>query len=253
VTVERGRDPRDYTLVAFGGSGPVHAVDLARALEIRRVLVPLAPGVFTAVGMLASDLQHHLVRAHPCVLTGLSLDAANRVLEALAGEGRAMLAAEGHGTGEVVLEFQADLRLVGQGAELTIPLADARFTPSGVEALREAFGREYATTYGYAPDEEIELVNLRSIATVRRAGRLELDALRSAARAGGPAGRRPVSFARGEPARDTVVLPRESLTGEPVAGPAIVESYDSTVVIPPGAEVAADARGNLVITVGRRP
>jgi N-methylhydantoinase A len=250
VTIERGRDPRDFTLVAFGGSGPVHAVDLARALDIRRVLVPVSPGVFTAVGMLASDLQHHLVRAHAAPLAALDHAAAGAVLADLAAEARALLAAEGYREEQMVLEFAADLRYLGQGSELTVPLASAAITPTAVAALHAAFRKEYATSYGHVPDEELELVNLRLVATGMRASRLDLRSVRLAddRAAAGPT-TRPVSFARGQARVATPVVPRARLA-EAVAGPVIVESYDSTVVVPEGATVGPDTCGSLLITLG---
>jgi N-methylhydantoinase A len=249
VTIERGRDPRDSTLVAFGGSGPVHAVDVARALEIRRVLVPIAPGVFTAVGMLASDLQHHFVRAHAGSLSTLDREAANGALAEMAREARATLAAEGYGDEAVALELQADLRYEGQGSELTVPLAGETLEATSLEALARAFRKEYATSYGYATDEDIEMVNLRLVATGVRAGRLDFRALEVADRPARP-GRRAVVFARGARPADTPVYARDAVRR--LAGPAIVESYDSTVVVPPGCEATVDACANLVITVGDR-
>jgi len=249
VTIERGRDPRDYTLVAFGGSGPVHAADIARALDVRRVLVPVSPGVFTAVGMLATDLQHHFVRAHPGVLSALDLAAATAALEALGEEARAALAAEGYARDAMRLEFQADLRYVGQGSELTIPLGGPALDAAAVAALRRSFAAEYATTYGYAGDEDLELVNFRLVATGLRAGRLQFRRLRAVAERGRAAtGTRPVSFERGAAATETPVLRRRSVGATPIPGPVIVESYDSTVVVPPGWTLAADEWGNLVMT-----
>ncbi len=251
VTIERGRDPRDYTLIAFGGSGPVHAVDVARALEIRRVLVPVSPGVFTAVGMLASDLQHHFVRAHAAKLSELAFDDGNATLEALAREARATLAAEGFADEAMRLAFQADLRYLGQGSELTIPLAGGRFTAEAVAALGRAFADEYAKTYGYASDEDLELVNLRLVATGMRASRLDFGAIRPAEERGARAsGTRPVAFERGAAAVDTPVIPRERVGATATRGPVIVESYESTVVVPPGCAVSADTAANLVITLG---
>ncbi len=249
VTIERGRDPRDSTLVAFGGSGPVHAVDVARALEIRRVLVPIAPGVFTAVGMLASDLQHHFVRAHAGSLSTLDREAANGALAEMAREARATLAAEGYGDDAVALELQADLRYEGQGSELTVPLAGERLDATNLDALAHAFRKEYATSYGYATDEDIEMVNLRLVATGVRAGRLDFRALAVADRPARP-GRRAVVFGRGARPADTPVYARDAVRR--LAGPAIVESYDSTVVVPPGCEATLDGCANLVITVGDR-
>src|SRR6185503_5395816 len=158
VTIERGRDPRDFTLVAFGGSGPVHAVDVARALEIRRVLVPISPGVFTAVGMLASDLQHHFVRAHAGALATLDRRAAASVLADMAREARVMLESEGYTADAITLAFAADLRYEGQGSELTVPLPDEGVGTAAIATLSARFRAEYATTYGYATDEPLELV-----------------------------------------------------------------------------------------------
>jgi len=248
VTIERGRDPRDLTLVAFGGSGPVHACDLAHALEIRRVLVPISPGVFTAVGMLASDLEHHVVRAHASTLAGLDVAAADRVLADLGREARATLASEGHAERDGIVEFLADLRYVGQGSELTVPLGGDAFTPATVAGLREAFRKAYAATYGYATDEDLELVNVRAIATAVRAGRLDLARVRVADDRPAPStALRLVAFARGTARVDTPVVPRAALQ-EPHAGPLIVESYDSTIVVPPGFTVSPDAAGNLMVT-----
>jgi N-methylhydantoinase A len=245
VTIERGRDPRELTLVAFGGSGPVHAVDLARALGIGRVLVPVSPGVFTAVGMLASDLEHHFVRAHAATLATLDLAAAGAVLADMAREARAALAAEGT-TG--TLQAFADLRYLGQGSELTIPLGAGELTPATVAGLRDAFGKAYAAAYGYATDEDLELVNFRMVATAVRAGRLDLARAETTAADGGAGGTRMVSFARGQDRVPTPVVGRGAVTG-PRTGPLIVESYDSTVVVPPGCAVAPDDAGNLVITI----
>jgi N-methylhydantoinase A len=255
VTIERGRDPRDFTLVAFGGSGPVHACDVAAALDVRRILVPVSPGVFTAVGMLASDVEHHFVRA----VGGLLGEPAARTraagrLDEIRREALATLAAEGYAPAQVRLEAQADLRYAGQASELTIPLpADGI---DKVDALRDAFQREYAATYGYASDEDLELVNVRCVATGVREHRLDFRAVSVAGDPAAP-GRRAVHFTRGAPAVDTPVVGRESITAEPTAGPLIVESYDSTVVVPPAASVARDPFGNLVITTmgggGRAP
>jgi N-methylhydantoinase A len=249
VTIERGRDPRDSTLVAFGGSGPVHAVDLARVLEIRRILVPVFPGVFTALGMLASDLEHHLVRAHGGALALLDAGATERVIRELLDEGRDTLAAEGYGGDQVTLELQADLRYTGQGSELTIPVAGFGLDTLAVRALEQAFAKAYAATYGYANDEPLELVNLRLIATGRRPHRLEVAFVRPTTTETDAVTTRAVAFARGAPPVDTPVVRRPAVARDPRPGPLIVESYDSTVVVPPGCAVQADDQGNVLIDV----
>jgi N-methylhydantoinase A len=250
VTIERGRDPRDFTLVAFGGSGPVHAAAVARALDIRRVLVPVSPGVFTAVGMLASDVEHHFVRAAGGVLEGATLERANARLGEMTVEALATLAREGYARDQVHLEAQADLRYVGQASELVIPIPGGRLDPVRLPSLREAFAREYAATYGYASDEALELVNVRVIATGLRPSRLDFRTVRIAAGPPPAAARRRVSFDRRASPVVTPVLAREAAPATEVAGPLIVESYDSTVVVPPGATVRRDALDNLLITLG---
>ncbi|HSE02726.1 MAG TPA: hydantoinase/oxoprolinase family protein [Methylomirabilota bacterium] len=250
VTIERGRDPRDFTLVAFGGSGPVHAGDVAGALDIRRVLVPVSPGVFTAVGMLASDVEHHFVRAAGGALDGPALDRANARIDEMTREALATLAQEGYPRDQVRLDGLADLRYVGQASELVIPIPEGRLTPDRLPALRAAFAREYAATYGYASDEPLELVNVRVVATGLRPSRLDFRAIRVAGGIPPVAGARLVSFDRRAPAVNTPVLAREAVPAAGAAGPLVVESYDSTVVVPPGASIRRDALDNLVITLG---
>jgi N-methylhydantoinase A len=246
VTIERGRDPRDFTLVAFGGSGPVHAADVAAALDVPRILVPVSPGVFTAVGMLASDVEHHFVRAAGGLLGAApTRERARAALDALHHEGRALLAEEGYAAASVRLAGFADLRYAGQASELTIPLPDGAL--DDVPALREAFQREYAATYGYASDEDLELVNVRCIATGVRDQRLDFRAVTVAADKARAAERRPVHFTRGAAAIETHVVTRESIGTAPAPGPLVIETYDSTVVVPPGVTVARDAFGNLVM------
>ena len=231
------------------GSGPVHAVDLARALEIPRVLVPMAPGVFTAVGMLASDVEHHFVRAHAALLARLDGGAATRLLDEMAEEARATLRAEGYDDAAIRLDFFCDLRYAGQASELTIPLPGARLDGAALSPLADAFNAEYRATYGYATDERLELVNVRLVATGLRPDRLDFRAVRVAARPGvARAASRPVSFARGAAPLDTPVITRDDV-GTGRRGPAVVETYDSTIVLPPDTRASIDACGNLVITL----
>jgi N-methylhydantoinase A len=251
VTIERGRDPRDFTLVAFGGSGPVHAVDVARALDIRRVLVPVSPGVFTAVGMLASDVEHHFVRAAGGLLAGRPLGPVNARLDEMVADALATLAREGYSREQVRLQAQADLRYAGQSSELVLPLAAPRLAPEDLPALTEAFAREYARTYGFATGEALALVNVRLVATGVRPHRLDFRSLRVAAGAApGSTAPRKIAFDRRGPAVETPVLAREALPAAGMAGPLIVEGYDSTVVVPPGARIRRDAHDALSITLG---
>jgi N-methylhydantoinase A len=172
----------------------------------------------------------------------------------MTAEATATLAAEGYTGARARLAVHADLRYLGQGSELTVPLPAPRLDAAGVAALHEAFAREYTETYGYATGEAVELVNLRLVATGVRAHRLDLGSAKAAGSGPTPAASRParraVAFARGAPRVDTAVVARDAVPATPRRGPLVVESYDSTVVVPPDAEVATDAAGNLVITLG---
>ena len=250
VTIERGRDPRDFTLVAFGGSGPVHACDVAAALDVRRVLVPVSPGVFTAVGMLASDVQHHFVRAAGGLLADAhALTRARTRLDEIRDEALATLAAEGYPPERVRLEAHADLRYVGQASELVIPVPGTRLDDAGLAALAAAFDREYTATYGYATGEPLELVNVRIVATGLREHRLDFRAVTVVGEPPTTARRRPVYFTRGAGPIETPVISRAAVPTEPTPGPLVIEEYDSTTVVPPDAAVRRDAFGNLLITL----
>ena len=247
VTVERGKDPRDLALMAFGGGGPLHAVDVARLLGIRRVLVSPMAGVFSAAGMLAAEAVHAFVNPILAPLTTIGPAAASPVLEALGKEGRQALAHEGYGEEAVSLRFAADLRYLGQTSHLVVP-----FDGYDQAALHVAFERLYGETFGYvAEGEAVELVNLRLSAVGTGTGRIDFPSIaldRSAL--DGAQGTRAVSFARGQPMVEARLLPRAALAEAPVAGPAIVESYDTTIVVPPGCVARAAGSGTVSIEMG---
>lgn len=247
VTIERGKDPRALALMAFGGGGPLHAVDVARLLGIRRVLVSPVAGVFSAAGMLAADAVHEFVSPVLAPLGSIATAAAAEVMRQLAQSGRAALAHEGYGEDAVSLRFAADLRYLGQSAHLVVPFE--RFDHA---ALHAAFERLYRDTFGYAADgEAVELVNLRLSAAGTGAGRLDFGSLTLDARAlAGVSGRRSVSFTRGAPASEAALHPRSALSAGPVEGPAIIESYDTTIVVPPGCIARAAGSGCVAIEMG---
>ena len=149
VTVERGRDARDFALVAFGGNGPLSPPRWRARSGSRTVLVPPAPGVFSAVGLLEADSEHHLVRS---VLRPLSAETADGVadsLRALEGEAETLLRAEGYREA-VAMDRGVDLKYEGQSFELTIAVPPDWRGASGVDALAAAFAREHERTYGHA-------------------------------------------------------------------------------------------------------
>jgi N-methylhydantoinase A len=248
VTVERGRDPRDMTLMAFGGNGPVFAVERGRQLGIRRILVPPMSGVFCAAGMLASDVEHSYVRTLLGRLDRIDAALVAAAVAALTEEGGAALAAEGYGPELGSLRLFADLRYEGQSSDLSVALPDATLTAATRAALHDAFQTEYRRVFGYTTDDPLELVNLRLVATGRRPGRLDFATARVRAAARRPAATRPVSFARGAPFVDTPVLAREALDG-PTPGPLILEAYDTTIVVPAGATAAPDPSGSVILAL----
>jgi N-methylhydantoinase A len=241
VSVERGYDPRAFTLVAFGGSGPLHAAALARELGCRRVVVPPLPGLFSAIGLLVSGVEHHDVRS--CML--LADDAAPR-LAALAADLRgAMLdrfGREGFGAETVALSWSVDARFRGQAYELRIPLPGEPGAAT-VAALHDAFAAEHLRLYGHAESATpVEVVALRLVGRTP-APELELAGAATAAPAGGE---RPVYFGRRWGLLTTPVVPRSALAA-PAPGPLLVDEYDSTTVIPPDARAWLDEQGQIVM------
>jgi N-methylhydantoinase A len=244
VTIERGKDPRDMALMAFGGGGPLHAVDVARLLGIRRVLISPVSGVFSAAGMLASEAVHEFVRPLLLPLAAVPDALMQKLMHEMASEGRAALANEGYGEDAVALRFAADLRYLGQSSQLMIQIAPGSESASSLAA---AFERAYRQTFGYAADgEPLELVNVRLSAIGKAVSRLEFDTLNLDSRAlAADKAERLVSFSRGAPRVLTPVLPRAMAQANAMVGPAIIESYDTTIVVPPGC-IARPAKAGCI-------
>lgn len=247
VTVERGLDPRDFTLLAFGGSGPNHACDLARDLNIPKVLFPPVPGVFTAMGMLLCAVEHYFIRSFHYRLDELREAVLGDVIDELTGEGMGELALEGHNRDAIGLRFEIALRFTGQDSELQVAL-DADRLRSELGALRSRFLNLYKETYGYVSEDGIEAVNVRLTATGALA---EMRGTHASVPILAPKSAsidksRPIYFERGGAWHDTPVIARDAFAG-PMAGPLALESADATIIVPPGAGVEADAAGNIVV------
>jgi N-methylhydantoinase A len=229
VSTERGRDPRDFAIMAFGGNGPVHAATLARLLEVKRILVPPVPGLFSALGMLFPDVEHHYVRTLKQPLSMLDEAALESAFRGLEAEGGAMLASEGFGAEQHRFERLIDLRYSGANSELTLPLA---------ANLREVFSAAHERQYGYRSDEEeIETMNVRVVARGIDPGRRIPERLRfTGLRAAGKTVRR-IYFGPEQGWVRTPIVERASLGGEWRSGPLLIEEYDSTTVVPPDGRV----------------
>jgi N-methylhydantoinase A len=255
VTTERGLDAGDFALVAYGGAGPLHACAVAREIGIRRVIVPLAPGVFSAFGMLFSDLRYDYVRTSFARLEDASFATIERVYRELEAQGRSAIAAASVAPRRIEIRRAADMRYVGQEHAVTVPLPLRVFAKQDRAAIKRHFDATHRQRYGTsAPQEPAEIVSLRSTVI----GLLRKPPQERIARGGrAPAraaftGRRKVWFDGRY--RATPTYARAALAaGNRIAGPALIEEHASTTVLMPGDRLEIDAWGNLVIDVaGRR-
>ena len=249
VSVQRGYDPRDFALVAFGGAGPAHANRLAALTDIPVAIIPQSPGTASALGLLVTDLKHDYATTLIQRLDQVAPHALEQTFCELEAQGRETLGREG--MAEAAMEFrrQADLRYVGQSHELTLPLTTEALGPTQLEQLLEQFHRTHDRAYGFsAPGEDVELVSVRLAAI----GQIAKPALAPLAKAAGEAtakGQRPVYFAESEGYVDCPVYDRYGLgAGAVVQGPAIVEEIDSTTVVHPQYQVRVDDVGQMVLT-----
>ena len=247
VSSERGRDPRRFVLVAFGGGGPVHAAGLAEMLDINKVIVPPFPGVFSSFGLLYADVEHHFVQTYYKTFRELDIDALNGILEGLWGEGRSQLRDEGFADDSHEVVTQVDMKYEGQASELTVYLPLGRVTPENLKKLSDSFEEEHERTYGYRTDAPFQLVNLRVIARgLSRESRIP-DQLEIPSDADSGPTERPVYFGPRHGFIDAPVMTRASLEGNSRFGPLIIEEYDSTTVVPPGWTVSIDQWTDLVL------
>jgi len=245
VSVQRGYDPREFTLAAYGGAGPMYAVDVARALEIPQVIVPPAPGVTSALGLLQVDVAAHAQRSVLARQSLLDAGAVTALLRELENEARARVGVEG----ELTVERQADVRYFGQSRYMTIDAPAGDWDEEATASLVAAFNAAHEREYGYTMPpavSEAELVNLR-VVVAATGGRLKA-AVPASPSAGAPGTRR--AFFAGAGFVEVPVRNRSSLSAdERLEGPAIVEQADSTTILPPGAVARVGSIGELVIDV----
>jgi N-methylhydantoinase A len=244
VTIERGRDPREFTLIAFGGNGPLFAAEMARTLQIGTVLVPPTPGVFSAVGLLEAELEHHFVRTLNATLAELTDDALDGAFEALSDEAKGLM----REAGSPLIERAVDAKYVGQSFELMIPLRGPR-TP--VAAIAEIFAREHERTYGHRADgDPVQIVNVRIVARTPRDSFPAALRGESSMRGRFGGSKRDAYFGEYYGILATPVLDRFDLPrGEPCRGPLLIDEYDATTLVPPGCTVRLDDFNNVVIRI----
>ena len=255
VTTERGLDAGDFVLVAYGGAGPLHAVQVAREIGIRRVIIPNAPGVFSAFGMLFSDLRYDYVRTWPNRLDDAPFGEIARIYGDLEGEGRRAIANTSVTPERVTVKRAADMRYVGQEHAVTVDLPMRVFEKQDRAAIKRHFDDMHLLRYGTsAPAERAEIVSLRTTVTgvmrkpnpekIARGGAAPLKAART--------GERPVYFEEYEFIPTRTFARAALAAGNRIKGPALIEEHASTTVLMPGDALEVDRFGNLDITAGNR-
>jgi N-methylhydantoinase A len=253
VTLERGLDPRDFTLVVYGGGGPLHAASVARELSIGRVLIPQAPGHFSALGMLMADLRRDTVQTLFARMDDLEMFELENQFQRLEAEGRRALQESGIATDRIVFERAADMRYVGQEHAVAVRMPAHVGDESARAEIKRRFDDAHELRYSHsAPDESADIVSLR----VSAIGRLTKPQFPQIARG---AAAPPVDARRGERAVtfegsgtvDAIVYDRAKLLhGNRINGPAIIEEAASTTVVEPGDSVTVNAFGHLVMELG---
>jgi N-methylhydantoinase A len=248
VSTERGRDASQFALFAIGGNGGVHAANLAEALRISRIIVPPVAGLFSALGMLFADVEHHLVTAFYRQFDSVRAPDVNDAARPLIKEASTLLAAEGFPPERQRIVLHADLKHVGQTANLTVAFDEFPVTDSGFARAREAFGRAHLASYGYRSDSEpIQFTALKVVGQ----GLSETPRVPSAVKRDRedrvPRASRRAYFGSEFRWLETSVTTRTGLGRSAVAGPLIVEEYDTTTVIRPGWIARLDDWNNILV------
>ena len=251
VSTERGRDPREYALFAFGGSGPIFGAGMARELRMKRIMVPPSPGLFSSFGLLYADVEHHYSRTFRRLLRKIDLGELNRIWDQIVEGALDQLAIDGFSEGQRQVRRTANMHYQGQTFELTVPVPDGSIDEKAVTILEEAFSREHERTYGHraGADEPLELVNVQVVGSwVSERSRVPDRIFATKAKGGDadPLPPRQVYFGPEAGWRETPILRRRDLE-TPRQGPCIVEEYDATVIIPPDSKAELDAYGNILI------
>ena len=252
VTVERGLDPRDFVLVAFGGAGPLHACALAEELSIKEIFVPLNPGLFSAMGLLYTDVKHTFVKSIRQKIKQIDMKELEDHFISLEKHGIELLIEEGFDEKSLLHQRFVDLRYVGQGFELLIPITKIDLQSKNTLAeLHQLFNEKHKSIYGYIMDnEEIEMVNIRvnSIGLIKKPELVKIGIGKAKPNQEALVEQREVFFFENNDFQLTPVYAREKLLANNVIdGPAIIEQYDTTTVVPPGWRALVDEYGIIRI------
>jgi N-methylhydantoinase A len=251
ISTERGFDLRDFSLIAFGGAGPVHACQIALDLGIPRVLVPPAPGATSAFGLLVSDVKHDFIRSRLENIESISAAGVNAVFADMSAAATAQLYAEGFAPDAVRVRYFMDMRYAGQGYENPVPIDSVPLTDDDLAHYRARFDDIHRQCHGHAaPGQPVEVVSYRleGIGTVPRVQLAQVDSAVDDAHSA-QTGERAALFSTisQQPVRVPVYARDRLRAGHCFTGPAIVEQYDATTVVCPGQTVRVDLIGNLLV------
>ncbi len=252
VSVDNGEDPRAFVLMAYGGAGPLHAVEVAAEVGMRRVLVPAHPGTLCALGLLVSDIRTEFTRSFLNEASPGALGEINAHLAELAAQATAWLDREAADAERRAITVSADARYPRQNFELRLALPGPELDAAALEALVASFHQQHEKSYGFRhPQSAVQLVNLRvtALGEVAKADLPQLPAGTAGLPADAVTGHRPVDFGAG-PVRTAVVDRSRLLAGNTLSGPTVIEQLDATTVLPPGSSAVVDPFGNLLIEVG---
>jgi len=243
ISSERGRDPRRFACIAYGGNGPLHATSAAAELGIGLVVVPPSPGVFSAFGLLTAEPAVHAARALLCLTQTLTPAALEGAYNALEREVTESLVAQGHAPSAVELERTIDVHYAGQSFELSLTMA-APVDVAAISAIAERFAIEHERTYGHrAADDPVEVVHIRVQGRIPSQPVSRGAQLAQAARESS----REAFFGPLHGLVETAVIERGNVAASPRAGPLIIEEYDATTIVSPGWSVRRDEHDNLMI------
>ncbi len=250
VSSQRGYDIRDFTLIAFGGGGPMHAGRIALDLGIPSLLIPFTPGVTSALGLLMSDVKHDYVRSKLAPLKELDLEEINYLFSQLVAQARSDLRAEGFNDNEMALHAFLDLRYAGQGYELTVPSPIPPLTAPDLDLMRQRFDSQHEQAHGHkAESEPVELVSLRlvSVGMVPQAKLSPVTATGKKVEAA-RTGERKIFFGKEHGMLNCQIYSRELLDPDHrIVGPAVIEQMDTTTVIHPEQKATVDSYRNLIV------
>ena len=253
ITLERGLDPRDFTLVAYGGGGPLHAASVAKELSIRTVIIPQAPGHFSALGMLMADLRRDYVQTLFARLDDLEMVELEDHFQNLEAEGRQALERSGIATDRIVFERAADMRYVGQEHAVAVRMPANVADETARQEIKRLFDDAHELRYSHsAPEESADMVSLR-VSAIGRLGKPQFPKIPQGDRTPPPAahrGSRSVIFEGLGPVKANVFDRMKLLQGSVITGPAIIEEAASTTVVEPGDTVTVNAFGHLVMQLG---